>query len=74
MHLKTTVQKIGHSLWVIIPRELKAKVGDKYKVTKIGDTLIMTSQREDLFRNEADWTGFRNSISKEDHEWDEAED
>jgi len=34
----------------------------------------MTSQREDLFRNEADWTGFRNSISQEDHEWDEVED
>jgi len=72
--METTIRKIGNSLGAIIPSELSAEVGTKYKIVKIGDTFVMTPLRNDLFANETDWTGFRDSISLEDREWDEEDD
>lgn len=68
--METTIRKIGHSVGVIIPSELNAEVGDKYKIVKIDDTFVLTPLRDQLFANETDWVGFRDSISKEDREWD----
>lgn len=72
--METTIRKIGNSVGAIIPKELNAEAGDKYKIVKIGDAFVMTPVRDDLFANEADWVGFRDSITKEEREWDEAGD
>ncbi|WP_203641189.1 AbrB/MazE/SpoVT family DNA-binding domain-containing protein [Levilactobacillus andaensis] len=72
--METTIRKIGNSVGAIIPSELNAEAGDKYKIIRIGDTFVMTPLRDNLFSNENDWVGFRDSISKEDREWDEADD
>ncbi len=71
--METTIRKIGNSVGAIIPSELKAQAGDKYKIVKIGDTLVLTPIRDDLFSNKNDWVGFRDSISKTDREWDEVD-
>lgn len=71
--METTIRKIGNSVGAIIPSELKAQAGDKYKIVKIGDTFVLTPIRNDLFSNKNDWIGFRDSISKPDREWDEAD-
>lgn len=72
--METTIRKIGNSVGAIIPSELNAEAGDKYKIVKIDDTLVLTPLRDKLFANEADWVGFRDSVSKEDREWDEEQD
>ncbi|AKP65760.1 Programmed cell death antitoxin MazE [Levilactobacillus koreensis] len=72
--METTIRKIGNSVGAIIPSELNAEAGDKYKIVRIGDTFVMTPLRDNLFSNENGWVGFRDSISKEDREWDEADD
>lgn len=72
--METTIRKIGNSVGAIIPSELNAKAGDKYKIVKINDTFVLTPIQDDLFANQSDWVGFRDSISKEDDEWDEATD
>lgn len=72
--METTIRKIGNSVGAIIPSELNAKPGDKYKIVKINDTFVMTPVRDNLFADPSDWAGFRDSISKEDDEWDEAND
>jgi len=72
--METTIRKIGNSVGAIIPRELNAEAGDKYKIVKIGDSFVLTPLRNDLFANESEWKGFRNSISSEDREWDEEND
>lgn len=72
--METTIRKIGNSVGAIIPSELNAKAGDKYRIVKINDAFVMTPVQADLFANQADWVGFRDSISKEDDEWDEAND
>lgn len=72
--METTIRKIGNSVGAIIPKKLNAEAGDKYKIVKIGDAFVMTPVRDDLFANEADWVGFRDSITKEEREWDEAGD
>lgn len=72
--METTIRKIGNSVGAIIPRELNAEAGDKYKIVKIGETFVMTPIRTDLFAHEDDWKGFRDSVSTEDQEWDEVDD
>ena len=72
--METTIRKIGNSVGAIIPRELNAKAGDKFKIIKIGETFVMTPVRTDLFAHPADWKGFRDSISTEDQEWDQVDD
>jgi len=72
--METTIRKIGNSVGAIIPKELNAAAGDKYKIVKIGDTLVMTPVRDNLFANKSDWIGFRDSVSQEDRDWDEATD
>lgn len=69
--METTIRKIGNSVGAIIPSELNAVVGDKYKIIKFGDTFVMTPLKDDLFSNEKDWIGFRDSITDEDREWDD---
>ncbi|WP_367294997.1 antitoxin MazE [Levilactobacillus yonginensis] len=72
--METTIRKIGNSVGAIIPKELNAAAGDKYKIVKIGDTFVMTPVRDNLFANESNRTGFRDSVSKEDYAWNGATD
>ncbi|MCT4456211.1 antitoxin MazE [Lactiplantibacillus paraplantarum] len=72
--METTIRKIGNAVGIIIPRELNAKVGDKCKITKLGETIVMSPVRTDLFAHVADWKGFRDCISTEDQEWDQVDD
>jgi len=69
--MEITICKIGNSVGVIMPSELKAEIGDKYKIIELDDTIVMTPLRDSLFAKKADWAGFRDSVSKEDYEWDE---
>ncbi|WP_204120720.1 MULTISPECIES: antitoxin MazE [Levilactobacillus] len=68
--METTIRKFDHSLGIILPETLNAKIGDRYQITNNGDSLILTPLRNQLFSNENDWTGFRDSISKADTDWD----
>ena len=68
--METTIRKFGHSLGIILPETLNAKIGDRYQITNNGDSLVLTPLRNQLFSNENDWTGFRDSISKADADWD----
>ncbi|MFC6181535.1 AbrB/MazE/SpoVT family DNA-binding domain-containing protein [Lactiplantibacillus daowaiensis] len=72
--METTIRKIGNSFGAIIPRELEPAAGDKYKIVKVGDTFVMTPIKNDLFANESEWQGFRDSITDEDKQWDEVDD
>jgi len=68
--METTIRKFGHSLGIILPETLNAKLGDRYQITNNGDSLVLTPLRNQLFSNENDWTGFRDGISKADADWD----
>lgn len=72
--MEMTIRKIGNSVGAIIPSELDAKAGDKYQIVKINETFVLTPVQVDLFSDPAAWTGFRDSISKEDDEWDAVSD
>jgi len=71
--METTIRKIGNSVGAIIPSELKPEAGTTYKVIKVGDTIVMTPVRENLFANPNDWEGFHDALTPEDAEWDEAD-
>ena len=68
--METTVQRIGNSVGVIIPSALQLQAGEHYEVVKIADTIVLTPVKTDLFANPAAWSGFRESVSQEDNQWD----
>lgn len=72
--MEIMMRKFGNPVGAIFPPKLNAVPGDEYKIVKLGDTLVMTPLRNNLFANETDWTGFRDSVSQEDNEWDEIDD
>lgn len=72
--METTLRKIGNSVGAIIPSELHPTAGTMYQIVKVGDTFVMTPERTDLFAHDADWVGFRDSVSQADREWDEDDD
>lgn len=68
--METTVRKIGNSVGAIFPKDISPNVGDKYTILKVDDTYILRPKKENIFKNKADWKGFRESITDEDREWD----
>ncbi|MGM0291427.1 antitoxin MazE [Enterococcus faecalis] len=68
--METKVRKIGNSVGAIFPKGISPEVGDTYTIFKVEDTYILKPKREDIFKNETDWTGFRESLTSEDADWD----
>jgi len=72
--MKTTTRKIGNSVGVIIPSEIKVQTNKSYEIYKVGEAIVMVPNKEDLFKIPEDWKDFRQSITQEDDEWDQMED
>ncbi|EAF8635333.1 AbrB/MazE/SpoVT family DNA-binding domain-containing protein [Listeria innocua] len=68
--METVVRKIGNSVGTIFPKDISPKVGETFTILKVGDTYILKPKKEDIFKNEKDWEGFRESVTSEDSEWD----
>lgn len=68
--METKARKIGNSVGAIFPKDISPEVGDTFTITKIGEAYILKPKKEDIFKNAEDWTGFRDSITQEDSEWD----
>ncbi|EJW9248808.1 antitoxin MazE [Enterococcus faecalis] len=68
--METKVRKIGNSVGAIFPKGISPEVGDTYTIFKVEDTYILKPKREDIFKNETDWKGFRESLTSEDADWD----
>lgn len=68
--METTIRKFGHSLGIILPETLNAKIGDRYQITNNGDSLVLTLLHDQLFSNENDRTDFRDSSAKADTDRD----
>ncbi|EAC5363516.1 antitoxin MazE, partial [Listeria monocytogenes] len=49
---------------------ISPKVGETFTILKVGDTYVLKPKKEDIFKNEKDWEGFRESVTSEDSEWD----
>ncbi|EAC9512830.1 antitoxin MazE, partial [Listeria monocytogenes] len=64
------VRKIGNSVGTIFPKDISPKVGETFTILKVGDTYVLKPKKEDIFKNEKDWEGFRESVTSEDSEWD----
>ncbi|EAC9982142.1 antitoxin MazE, partial [Listeria monocytogenes] len=62
--------KIGNSVGTIFPKDISPKVGETFTILKVGDTYVLKPKKEDIFKNEKDWEGFRESVTSEDSEWD----
>jgi len=45
-------------------------VGESFTILKVGEAYILKPKKEDIFKNEKAWEGFRESITAEDSEWD----
>ncbi|EAG2945782.1 antitoxin MazE, partial [Listeria monocytogenes] len=54
----------------IFPKDISPKVGETFTILKVGDTYVLKPKKEDIFKNEKDWEGFRESVTSEDSEWD----
>ena len=68
--METVVRKIGNSVGTIFPKDISPEVGETFTILKVGDTYILKPKKEDIFKNEKDWEGFRESVTSEDSEWD----
>lgn len=68
--METVVRKIGNSVGTIFPKDITPKVGETFTILKVGDTYVLKPKKEDIFKNEKDWEGFRESVTSEDSEWD----
>lgn len=68
--METVVRKIGNSVGTIFPKDISPKVGETFTILKVGDTYVLKPKKEDIFKNEKDWEGFRESVTSEDSEWD----
>ncbi|EPM6858976.1 antitoxin MazE [Enterococcus faecalis] len=63
-------RKIGESIGIIFPMNILPEVGEIFSIYKLGDTYILKPIKDDIFKNDEDWVGFRESIEKSDLEWD----
>lgn len=68
--METKARKIGNSVGAIFPKEISPEVGETFTILKVGEAYILKPKKEDIFANDKDWEGFRDSISQEDIEWD----
>ena len=68
--METVVRKIGNSVGTIFTKDISPKVGETFTILKVGDTYVLKPKKEDIFKNEKDWEGFRESVTSEDSEWD----
>lgn len=71
--MEVKIRQMGHDVGVVLPAALGLTVGDRYERHQMDDTLVLTPVHQELFANQADWVGFRDSISQEDLEWDRFE-
>lgn len=72
--METVARKIGNSIGAIFPKDISPKVGETFTILKVGEAYILKPKKEDIFKNEKDWQGFRESITQEDIEWDTMKD
>ncbi|MGM0122759.1 hypothetical protein IGI37_000125 [Enterococcus sp. AZ194] len=68
--METIARKMGNSVGAIFPKDISPEVGETFTILKVGDTYVLKPKKEDIFKNEENWKGFRSSISSEDVEWD----
>ncbi|MGX7197907.1 antitoxin MazE [Enterococcus olivae] len=68
MELKA--EKIGHSVGILFPKDSSPKVGDSFIVSKIGEAYLLKPKKENIFQNDEDWHGFKESLIEKDMEWD----
>lgn len=68
--METVARKIGNSVGAIFPKDISPKVGEAFTILKVGEAYILKPKKEDIFKNAADWVGFRDSMTEEDTEWD----
>jgi len=72
--MRTTTRHIGNSVGAIFPSEMKVKSNQSYEIYKVGEAIVMVPNKDDLFKNPEEWKGFRESLTKEDDDWDQMED
>lgn len=72
--MEIVVRKIGHSIGMIFPKHISPNAGETFTILKVGELYILKPKKEDIFKNEKDWQGFRESITQEDFEWDTMKD
>lgn len=68
--METVARKIGNSVGAIFPKDISPEIGETFTILKVGEAYILKPKKEDIFKNEEDWIGFRNSVTQEDAEWD----
>ena len=68
--METKIRKIGSSVGAIFPKAISPKVGEQFTIYKVEDMYVLKPKKEDIFKNTADWEGFRDSMIAEDVEWD----
>lgn len=68
--METIARKIGNSVGAIFPKDISPEVGEAFTILKIGDAYVLKPKKTDIFKNDSDWEGFRDSVSLEDIEWD----
>lgn len=68
--METVARKIGNSVGAIFPKDISPKVGEAFTILKVGEAYILKPKKEDIFKNEKVWEGFRESVTAEDSEWD----
>lgn len=68
--METVARKIGNSVGTIFPKDISSKVGEIFTILKVGEAYILKPKKEDIFKNEKAWEGFRESITAEESEWD----
>lgn len=68
--MEIKARKIGNSIGAIFPKDISPKVGETFTIIKVDDTFILKPKKEDIFADPRNWIGFRESVSKEDEEWD----
>lgn len=72
--METVARKIGNSVGAIFPKDISPEVGETFTILKIGEAYILKPKKEDIFKDEENWKGFRDSISRDDFEWDAMKD
>ena len=68
--METVARKIGNSVGTIFPKDISPKVGEIFTILKVGEAYILKPKKEDIFKNEKAWEGFRESITAEESEWE----
>lgn len=68
--METTTLKIENSVGVVFPKEIAPAIGKTYTILQVGEAYILKPKKENIFKDKKAWTGFRESITQEDKEWE----